>query len=372
MHGYAAKERVVRFQNHVRVGYDDNIYSTEDKQGSGYVTDIINLSTKTTFSSRTDAMLYWQPEFRYRFDAEPNDIMYQDLYARFNHAISQRAFISLWDRFRYQDKEGQTGPGVSVIDQRFIENDLNGSLDYTLTSLSSLRVGAGYEMRVWNDDAYGKGTANNDYDQLRGDGSFNYQLVENRTQLMGGLNYVDHQYEGSRGGFESITALVGIDQNFNPDVTGYARVGGTLSDVEYYGSTEDSTTPYLQAGLQVNPTARTSINGSLGYSIYRSENSIYNAQDRFDLTIGVRQDITAKINLAASLSYFLGFYDSAYGSVGIADATDNYAMLSLRGSYQLNRNNFLEAGYTFRNRWTSGALYEYDGNIVDIGWRLRL
>lgn len=50
---FAAKERVIRFQNHVRLGYDSNIYGTADAEGSAFLTDIVNLSGKMNFSSRT-------------------------------------------------------------------------------------------------------------------------------------------------------------------------------------------------------------------------------------------------------------------------------------------------------------------------------
>ena len=83
---FAAKERVIRFQNTVRLGYDDNIYQTVDGTGSAYVSDVINLSAKLNFSTRTDALIYWQPEFQYRFDADPKFITTQDLYVRLNHA----------------------------------------------------------------------------------------------------------------------------------------------------------------------------------------------------------------------------------------------------------------------------------------------
>ena len=120
---FAAKERVVRFQNHLRVGYDDNIYNSANAQSSAFVTDIINLSGKFNFSSRTDALLYWQPEFQYRFDADPKFVTYQDLYGRLNHALSQRAFLTISDRFRYQQKDGQTGAALSTSNQNYIETD---------------------------------------------------------------------------------------------------------------------------------------------------------------------------------------------------------------------------------------------------------
>lgn len=370
----AAKERSIRVQNTVRVGYDDNVYQEKDKEGSAFITDIINLSGKLTFSSRSDMLLYWQPEFRYRLDADPKTVTYQDLYLRLNHAISQRTFLQLSDRFRYQEKEGQAGGGQS--NQNFLENDLMGSLDFTLNALSQIRVGAGYEFRIWEDDDYGQGIQNNDYDQIRANGIYIRELRPNTTQGILGLNYVDHTYEGSRGGFDSTTLFGGVDQNFSPNIIGNARLGYTFSDIDNGGGeSSDSSTPFLQAGLEVNPTARTSFTGNLGYSLRQAENSLYNAQDAFSLGLGVRHDLTGKISLSSTISYIYSLYDADYARTGgvVGDAQDGYFTFNLRGSYQINRNNFLDAGYRFNNRDSDSVfLREYDRNVIDIGWRLRL
>ncbi|VGO15501.1 hypothetical protein PDESU_04084 [Pontiella desulfatans] len=376
---FAAKERVIRFQNHVRLGYDSNIYGTADAEGSAFLTDIVNLSGKMNFSSRTDALVYWQPEFQYRFDADPKFITYQDLYGRLNHAMSQRAFLTLSDRFRYQQKEGQTGlvgGGVQDFNQNYIENDLQGAIDYTLSSKNYLKVGGGYEVRVWDDSEYGKGTKNNDYNQLTADGSFIRQFKPNKTQGMAGINYVNNEFAGDRGGYDSVTVLGGVDQNFNKNVTGYGRLGWSFNTVDGKES-YDTSSPYLQAGMEVNPTARTSFNGSMGYSMYRSENSVYNAQNRFNVGLGAKHDITAKISLVGSFTYSYSLYKSDYaadvdGTVDVpaGDVDDNYLTLALRCSYQVNRNNFLEAGYLYANRFSDFT--DWDRNRVDLGWRLRL
>lgn len=382
LQGNAAKERVIRFQNHVRFGYDDNVYSSEsgDETDTAFLTDIVNLSAKLNFSSRTDALLYWQPEFRYRFDADPEFATYQDFYAKLNHALSQRTFLTISDRFRYQDKDGQTSGGGSAFttNPNYFENDLLGTLDVTLNSLSYLKLGGGYRMRSWDESSYGAGGStggNNDYDQFSVNGSYLRQLRPNTTQGSVGVNYTDHEFNGSRGGYQSTALYVGVDQNFNPNVTGNAQAGLSMASLDG-AQGDDSTSPYVQAGLEVNPTARTSVNGSLGFSQYRAENSFYNMQDRFNLGFGVRHDITAKISVASSVAYTHSVYDSDYALEGSGikkDAKDDYVRFSLRGSYQINRNNFVEAGYEFQTRWTdTAALREYDRNRLDIGWRLRL
>jgi hypothetical protein len=369
---FAAKELPITVQNSIRVGYDDNVYQQEDEHGTGYITDIINISAKFNFSSRTDMLLYWQPEFNYRFDADPEFVTYQDLYGRVNHAVSERMFLEVSNRLRYQDKDAQSG-NVSRTDQSYFENNTMGSLDYTVSSLSQVTVGGGYKFREWDDDDYGKGIANNNFEQWQVNTSYIRQLMQNRTQAVIGLNYVDHDYEGSRGGYKATTVYGGADHIFNPNMNGNIRAGATFATTDHASGDSDNTSPYLQTGLEYNPSARTMINGTLGYSVQMSEQSVYNSQNQLSAAIGVRHDLTAKVSLSSSFRYIYSNYDSDYSRVGglSGSAEDNYLVYSIRGSYQINRMNFIDAGYEYTDR-NSDDFYDYDRNRVDIGWRLRL
>ena len=379
---FAAKDSTFDFQNSVRVGYDDNIYQTRDanRQETAFITDIANITGTLTFSDRSDLELYWQPEFRYRFDADPEFVSYQDLYARFSHALTQRMFLEISDRFRYQEKDGQSDLRATV-DQNFIENDLLGALSYTLNSVSQIKVGGGYEFRTWDDDAYGEGTGiytdrANNYDMYKADGSYLRELGKDTTIGSVGINYQDLTYEGTRGGFDSTTLYGGVDHNFNPKMLATAQLGYSFSTVESSNAgvttDQDTSSPFLQAGLDYSSSDRTTYTGSLGYSLRQSQNSYYNAANAFDVSLGARHDLTGKISLTGTLAYIFSMYDSEYTSLGLPDAEEKYIRLGLRGSYQINRNNFLDLGYEFTQRDTGqyGAL-EYTRNRCDFGWRLR-
>jgi len=379
---FAAQDRSFHIQNSVRVGYDDNVYlSDANKQDTAFITDVVNISGELAFSDRSELELYWQPEFRYRLDADPKFITYQDLYARLSHALSQRTFLDLSDRFRYQEKDGQSDLGQTE-NQNFFENDLMGALSFTLNSKSQIKLGGGYEFRIWDDDDYGEwnpGTrSGNNYNQLKADGSYVRELKADTTHGMAGVNYLHHEYDGDRGGFDSTTIYGGVDHSFNPNLLGTAQLGYSFSSVESSdglgsSSSEDTSAPFLQAGLEYKAAERTSINGSVGYSLSQSQNSIYNASDAFDATLGVRHDLTGAISISSTLSYIFSAYDSKYSSYGLGDAEENYLRFLLRGSYQINRNNFVDIGYQYAFRDPdSPFLIEYTRNRVDIGWRLRL
>ena len=373
---FAAKDSTFHFSNSVRVGYDDNVYLARDsnQQETTYITDIAQISGKMVFSSRSDLLLFWQPEFRYRLDADPKFVSYQDLYGKLSHAMSQRVFLTLSDRLRFQEKDGQSDLGQSE-NQNFLENDLKGALDFTLTSLSQIKVGAGYEFRQWMDDAYGKGQGNN-YDQYAADGSYVRELRPNTTHASVGLNYLNNTFEGSRGGFDSTTAYGGVDHNFNANLLGTLQLGYSFGSVDAAGSDSDTSNPFLQSGLEYNPSDRTSLNASLGYALSRSQNSTYNASEDLKFSLGIRQELTGKISLSSVLSYTLSSYDASYnnGNTTISGgAEENYLNFTLRGSYQINRNNFVDIGYGFAQRGQEkGGLSEYTRSQFDFGWRLKL
>ncbi len=381
MPAFSAKERSLRVQNTVRVGYDSNVYQNDaNKESSAFITDIVNVSGKATFSSRSDILLYWQPEFRYRMDANPKFITYQDLYAKFNHAVSERTFIQVSERYRYQNKDGQSGLSQAG-NQNYRENDLMGSLDYTMTALSHIKVGAGYKIRLWDNDGYGEwnsvaGTGGNNYDQIRLNSSYVRELRPETTTGVLALNYVDHAYDGSRGGFNSTTISGGVDQNFSATVVGTARLGYSFSKVDNGQGSSDTSSPYFQVGLDVNSTARTSFAGTFGYSLGQSQNAYYNAQDSFKLDLGMRHDLTGKIELASSVSYTYSLFDGDYynnnNNLLVGDAKEDYISFKVRGTYELSRNNFLDVGYQFSTRSSDSAnLTEFDRNVIDVGWRLR-
>jgi hypothetical protein len=338
--------------------------------------DILNISGKLNFSSRSDAVFSYQPEIRYRPDVDPETATYHDLYGKLNHALSQRVFLTLSDRLRYQQRDAQSG-AVNAFDQNYLENDLMGSLNFTLNSVSSVILGGGYEFRIWDDDNYGEVRGNN-YDKYDTSLSYFRELGKDTTKGMLGVDYALVDYDGTRGSIDSITLMTGADTVFNPNLNGFGRVGASMSSVDTVSGSEDQTTPYLDAGLEYKPSERTSLNGNIGYSLYQAENSVYNAQDRASVGFGLRHDVTAKINVAGTVSYIMSQYDGTLatgaGPLGI-DADDDWLQFSLRGSYQINRNNFAEIGYQFTDRsvdTSAGGLTEYSRNRFDIGWRLRL
>lgn len=368
----AARDRSISFQNSVRIGFDDNVYLTSNNETSTvYITDIAMLSAKARFSSRTDAQLFYQPELRYRVDAEPKVALYQDLYAGLNHAASERVSLSASDRFRFINKDSLPGSTGQSNEQNLTENFAQGSANVMVGSMNDILLAAGHKMRMWEDDAYAK---LNDFTVMTLDGSFQRELLPNTTYGFVGSKYDQISYDSdTRGGYDSLTVYGGGGHSFSSKLEANARVGYSLAAVDA-GSLAgvDSDTPYFSGGIDYKPSSRTSMSLKMGYSLYQSNNSFYNAQQRLELGGALKHDLTGKFTVVAGANVYQDDYSAdAAIQAGAKDADEMLIRLHVRGVYQLTRRNFLEAGYAMSQR-TSDFFGDYSRNQIDMGWRLKL
>ena len=87
---FGQQDRSFMIENHLRVGYDDNVtQASSNKDRVIYYTDIFNLSGKYKLSGRTDLIVYWQPEMRFYTMSSLDDksLFLQDLYLDYAHEI---------------------------------------------------------------------------------------------------------------------------------------------------------------------------------------------------------------------------------------------------------------------------------------------
>ncbi|MCF7848845.1 MAG: outer membrane beta-barrel protein [Kiritimatiellales bacterium] len=366
---HAAQERSIHVSNSVRVGYDDNVHHDGVGDSSTYITDILQISAKAVFSARTDLLVYYQPQITYRENATDNkNVMYHLFYAKLNHAISERVFLGVSDRFNFQGDDERIQSAID--DLAYWENNIQASLSFTLSSLSQLTVAGGYELRRWSDSTY---AARQDYDEYFASANYQRELRPNTTYGYLGVNFADLEYDSStRGGYEVITGYGGLGHNFTPNVNGSVNLGYSSSSIDgAYGS--ETTAPYFSGSLQYNPSARTTINGSLTHSLSTSENTVYNIQESTAANLGLRHEFTGRITGVAAVGYTLSQYEADSAVVGSAqmDNDEDYFRFSTRLSYQINRIHFVDVGYEYSTR-DSDIYTDWDRNRYDIGWRFKL
>ena len=375
----AATSDSFTFSNYIRFGYDDNIYQeTNNEEESSYISDILNLSGKVQFSNRAELLLYWQPEIRYRFEAEEKALFLQDLYAKYINAINQSSKIQITDRYRYSELDAnQSGDNAS---KEYAENDLKGSYNNQLNERNSINLSAGFTTRR-NENDSSVYSQTRDFDRYNLSGIISRNLDRDKRTVSLGYIFSEHEIENNAGGIESGTLFVGYDRIFNPQLLGSIQLGYTDAEIEQKNGnsnlsvTSDSSNPYFEIGFNYDLSERTSVSSSFNHSLRYSTTSAYNAEERSDWLIALSHDLTAKINLNVSFSYVKADYESDF----LREITttpgdeDESTVLNIRADYQINRNHFVELGYQGRSRNTEVlADGDYDRNRIYFGWKLKL
>lgn len=375
----AATSDSFTFSNYIRFGYDDNIYQeTNNEEESSYISDILNLSGKVQFSNRAELLLYWQPEIRYRFEAEEKALFLQDLYAKYINAINQSSKIQITDRYRYSELDAnQSGDNAS---KEYAENDLKGSYNNQLNERNSINLSAGFTTRR-NENDSSVYSQTRDFDRYNLSGIISRNLDRDKRTVSLGYIFSEHEIENNAGGIESGTLFLGYDRIFNPQLLGSIQLGYTDAEIEQKNGnsnlsvTSDSSNPYFEIGFNYDLSERTSVSSSFNHSLRYSTTSAYNAEERSDWLIALSHDLTAKINLNVSFSYVKADYESDF----LREITttpgdeDESTVLNIRADYQINRNHFVELGYQGRSRNTEVlADGDYDRNRIYFGWKLQL
>jgi len=375
---FADKKETIAFSNFLRLGHDDNIYQRENNTVETiYISDIINLSSKILFSNRAELLLYWQPEIRYRFDAQEKELFFQDLYASYQNALSKSSQISIVDRYRYSEIDAnQSGNEASA----YAENNLTAAYLKQLNEKNGLNLSVGTTSRR-NDDDSSVYNRTLDFDRYLLSGLITRNLDAEKRSVSIGYQYSNHAVKNSGGGIKSGTLFLGYDRIFNPEFIGSIQLGYTDAEIEQkFGSANlsiisDSSNPFFEVGFNYQISQRTRFSSSYSHSLRHSTSSAYNAEQRSDWLIALTRDITAKINFGISYSYVKALYESDY----LRDTTiafgseDKSQILNVRAEYKIDKNHYLEMGYQGRSRDSEiSANGSYDRDRIYFGWKLEL
>ena len=366
---FAAQEDFINIENLFRVGYDDNVRLLDNAEDTAFMSDVLNIEGARHFSGTTSLAYSYKPEFRFRVDGDPKAIQMHDAYVRLNHELSSDADMVLTERMQYQLRDAASG-GTS--DMNYFDNNLQGAVNFAMSSRVQLKVDAGYGVRIWEDKTYGE-TQGNNYDGYKL-GMTAIQSLGKDTKGMVSANYSETEYDGSRGSMDVVSLYGGLERALSAKFTGFAQAGMSAMNVDS-ATNGDATTPYVSTGVTYMPTEKTSVNGTFSYQSKVANNSYYNAMEQMSFRLALKQQLTSKFKVSTSVAYTAGSYDSdyIYDTVNASgDAEEDVVTFGVRGSYELDRNNFLEVGYEYSQRDTDVAiLQDYERNRIDIGWRVR-
>lgn len=383
--GAWAREGAKPFQinNRLRVEWDDNIYQTEsDKDDSWKIIEEVELLVNFNLQN-TYVGIRYRPSYIW-WDDRPSDStdFQNELDFVLNQTFTPRLSLSLVDTLRrgespklYDDK------GELVRENSdFYYNTLNGTLGYLLRPTTRLELSGRYIAQRYDEDAYAD---SDDFDLYVAGLTLRHQLVP-ETTLIGEFRGETVDYEGPDRGSDSIYAGGGVEQIFSPNLIG--NVVGGYQEKSFNDKDIDSeSSPYVDASATFLPSPATRISAGAGYSMFETEVYPFASQDRSQFYASIAHDFTARLSLYLSGSYIIGSYDAeqvvspadeANPAVSAKGGDETTAQFSTRVSYQINRSNWLEAGWQYVDfdsdlKYSDGSKLRenFVENRIDVGWK---
>ena len=378
----ASGESPIHVNNRIRLGFDDNIYQSDDLPDQGRTPQesfrvveeiemLVNLNMERTYVG-----LRYRPSVIWYDKREPHSTDFlNDLDLNFIHNFSPSLTLSLGDTLRAgQLPELQDGNYVVREKDDNYYNSAVATLSYNLRPETRLDLSGRYITLTYDTDSPAKD--NNDYSSVVGGLTLRQQLAS-RTTVMGDLRYQTLTYKESKADnnrdANTVFAGLGLEQTFSPKILGNLR-GGVESRAYDNDLYDDNTAPYGEASMTFLPTPATRITGSGSYTIYESDVDRYLSQNRAYLSLSAAHDFTAKLSFYVSGAYTLNAYEKDYAlDDDLGDADEKSFLLSARLAYRLNRINWIEAGWQYVQLDSDVTNREsYQRNRVDIGWKIQL
>ena len=373
---FGSASRSFKFQNHIRVGHDDNLNNSavaSDKIDSIYISDIFNLTAKFIPTSSSTFLIFYQPELTYRFDADDQLLYLQDMYVNYIRALTPVSQLQMTDRFRISE------PDLNQIDGKsYSENQLNVSYQKNVSRTVGINLLAGYTTRI-NEDNQNIWNQTRDFERLRLSYLISKNLDRKDTTISGGINFNDHVIKHNGGSILSSTLFGGYDYPVNKRLMTSTQLGYTIADIESglesgTKETRESTSPFFEFGMNYKISKYTNLNSSYSYSLRYTTLTAYNAELRSDWLFAVRHQFTPKINMAISYSLVNATYESeflrSYSASG-SELNDETSILNVRGEYKVNNNHSIECGVQLRERDDFNSVKQ-ERNKIYIGWKLTI
>jgi hypothetical protein len=299
-----------------------------------------------------------------------------------NQTFTPRLSLSVVDTLRRGESPKLRDDDDNVVRENsdFYYNTLNGTLGYLLRPATRLELAGRYVALRYDEDNYSE---SEDFDLYVGGLTLRHQIVP-ETTLIGEFRGESVEYEGPDRGSKSIYVGGGVEQIFSPSLIGNL-VGGYQRKEFNDGDIDSQGTPYVDASATFLPTPATRISAGVGYSMYETEVYPFASQDRAQMYASIAHDFTARVALYLSGSYIIGDYsadqalaepDPANPTVTAKDGEEDTLQLSARVTYQINRSNWLEAGWQYSD-FTSDLEYnngtkmreDFVENRIDVGWK---
>lgn len=366
----AESARPVTIVNTLRVGYDDNLYSSrsQGRKSSYFVEDVLELGYRASISAQTDFLA----RSRVVLISDKHENLYPNLFLMLSHAASPRLLLQVHNTL-------QTGDKSSLIDGRgrrydYWMNAIGVDADYVLSERDRVGGTAKYTLERGQSDARAS-----DFDRYDVGLSWARELLPMRTRLSVAWDHAYVDYVKSRrynngvdNSFHMDSFSTEVRHTFNPEWTGYVKGGVTVVDRDFF---EKSTTtaPLIGSGIAYEPSPSTRLSVDIEHFYAQSDSPRHSGQQKTMLSFGAQHDITARISARSTLRFVDSEYDRkdrAAGNTPNRSLSEERIELDNRVSYRINRMHFVEVGYRHTRRRADEA-DNWSQNRMDLGWRVQ-
>lgn len=375
---YANTASPFHVANRIRFEFDDNVYQTDrNEEDSFNIYEEIELSLNLNFEN-TFLGLRYRPNLVWysgRDDGETDFL--NDLDLNFSQKFGPAFTLGISEKLR----AGQL-PAVEDGDYRVrsdednIYNSVLATLACQILPATRLDLSARHIILEYDDASH-----NNDNYRIIIGGLSLRQTFGSLSTLSLDARYEDSEYNDADPRFRrdasTIYAGLGLEQTLNPALLGSLRAGVSVRDFDLEGY-DDHTDPYVDFSLSFFPSPATRLTANLGYAIGESDASAYLTETRFNASLHLAHDFTAKLTLATSVGYSHGEFESDYSfsaarGASISDEDDDRYYATALLSFQILRNNWLEFGWQYLKIDADNSVETpYDRNRLNLGWRIQL
>lgn len=355
----------------LRAEYDDNVYERKDNKQDSLKLEVEPEVIYNMDFERTYVGLRYRPTFVWWSDREPDDTdLHHDFDLDVSHKFSQRLSVALKESFLYAQQPELIDRGTVISEKDdYIYNRVNADLNYAFRPQTKLNVGARHTLLQYSEDNV---ATLEDYDIYAAGATLRQQLTADDT-VLGEVRGESISYSGPDRDADSVYVGGGYEKTFSPGLMSNLRAG--LQHKSFSADAIDaSDSPYVDGSLTFLPSPRTRLTAGLGYSMFESDVYPYANQDRTLLYVSAAHDLTARVSLFLTGSLQNSEYSgdqSIDQTAASDDGSEQVVQVSARGSYKVNRNNWLEASYQYLDL-NSDVRPDFDRNRISVGWRTAL
>lgn len=260
---------------------------------------------------RTILNLYYSPAFRYRNDPslDQNDTELQHaLGANLDHDLTPQLKLVLKEKFDLTDDPSVEAGGSTIqYDQSYIMNQAEGKVRFQLNRWTSLDV-YGRNMLKRYDKQYVADESDEDRNDV---GLLLWRQVSPTVAMKGGAEYGSYAFDSLRKidrDFDLLTAVVGVEKVFNPQLRGGVKAGWQEADPSDAGLDSNSDF-YGELALRGSSGAAKALEAVLSHGIRDSD--VYPFSSQVYTELRGKIDIETSPNMTINLggTYRLSEYD---------------------------------------------------------------